>query len=102
MDKKNRYPLMYAFMIGMFILMAISVFNMYQMPDKGVSKMYFFDVNGLMQTGFISDGINTYYMAETGVMQTGMFNVGNAVYYADAAGFLTSFPVPFHFSVSWL
>ena len=45
MDKKNRYPLMYAFMIGMFILMAISVFNMYQMPDKGVSKMYFFDVN---------------------------------------------------------
>ena len=30
-------------MIGMFILMAISVFNMYHMPDKGVSKMYFED-----------------------------------------------------------
>lgn len=44
MEKKNRYPLMYCFMIGMFILLAISVFNMYHMPDKGTSKMYFVDV----------------------------------------------------------
>lgn len=43
MDKKNRYPLMYIFLGGMLILAVISYINALNIPDFGVSVMYFND-----------------------------------------------------------
>lgn len=43
MDKKNKYPLMYIFMGGMLLLALVAYINASNLPDFGVSVMYFND-----------------------------------------------------------
>ena len=43
MDKKNKYPLLYIFLIGMFVLAVIAFINASNMQDMGVSVMFFND-----------------------------------------------------------
>ena len=52
--------------------------------DKGVT--YYFDANGVMQTGWLKDRGVWYYLNTSGAMQTGWVKVGGVWYYMNANG----------------
>ena len=47
---------------------------------------YYFDANGIVQTGWTKVGKVTYYMDARGVMQTGWLILDNTWYYLDSSG----------------
>ncbi len=49
---------------------------------------YYFDPaqGGIAVTGFISDGVYTYYFGPDGTLQKGLFSNGNSLYFADLNG----------------
>ncbi len=49
-------------------------------------KKYYFDKNGIMQTGFVTVDGNLYYFGTNGVMKTGKFKVNGKCYYAKDNG----------------
>lgn len=49
-------------------------------------KKYSFDAAGVMQKGFASDGVSTFYLQEDGSAATGLVNIGGSTYYFDANG----------------
>ncbi len=53
-----------------------------------LGNTYFFDpaTGGLAVTGFLSDGVYTYYFGADGSLQKGLFGIGNSLYFADVNG----------------
>ena len=51
-------------------------------------KHYFFDKDGIMQTGWVDDGGKRYYMDLDGIMQTGTITVDGKNYELNADGSL--------------
>lgn len=51
-------------------------------------KHYFFDKDGIMQTGWVDDGGKRYYMDQDGIMQTGTITVDGKSYELNADGSL--------------
>jgi hypothetical protein len=47
---------------------------------------YYLDANGVMQTGWIHDGHSWYYLSSSGVMQTGWIHDGQSWYYLSRSG----------------
>jgi len=49
---------------------------------------YFLDpaLGGAMYKGFISDGINSYYLGVDGILQKGLFTANGSIFYADGNG----------------
>ena len=51
---------------------------------------YYFDANGIMQTGFLTLNGKTYYLQSSGAMKTGWQKISNTWYYFDSSGAMVS------------
>ena len=51
-----------------------------------IDNAVYYYIDGVMQTGFVKIGKDTYYFNQKGVMQTGLVKVNNKRYYFDSSG----------------
>ena len=58
-------------------------------------KRYYFDQDGIMQTGWLDDGGKRYYLDEDGIMQTGDITVDGETYHLNEDGSLENYKSEF-------